>query len=47
MNLRPAYDAHWVSGKDELLRETVSQAEEEMGVCDVIVYKAGVMKVSF
>lgn len=43
-NLRPACDAHWLSGKGELLRETVSQAEEEMGVGYVIAVKLGVWK---
>lgn len=44
MNLRPACDTHWVSGKDVLLREAVSQAEEEMGVCYVIATKLGLGK---
>lgn len=39
MNLMAAFDTYWVSGKDELLSETVSWAEKEMGVCYMIVIK--------
>ena len=39
MNSMAGYDTYWVSGKDELLGETVSWAEKEMGVCYMIVTK--------